>query len=36
MYVYVKNPEGSGFLLLNAALYGLREGIGMTGSTDTV
>ena len=24
--VYVKNPEGSIFLVLNAALYGLREG----------
>ena len=24
--VYVKNQEGSGFWLLNAALYGLREG----------
>ena len=25
--VYVKNPEGSGFWLLNTALYGLREGV---------
>ena len=24
--VYVKNPEGCGFWVLNAALYGLREG----------
>ena len=24
--MYVKNPEGSGFWVLNAALYGLREG----------
>ena len=24
--VYVKNQEGSGFWVLNAALYGLREG----------
>ena len=24
--VYVKDPEGSGFWVLNAALYGLREG----------
>ena len=24
--VYVENPEGPGFWVLNAALYGLREG----------
>ena len=24
--MYIKNPEGPGFWLLNAALYGLREG----------
>ena len=35
VYEYVKNPEGSGFWVLNAALYGLCEG-AVTGMTDSI
>ena len=36
VYECVKNPEGSGFWVLNAALYGLCEGAVMTDSIGNV